>query len=749
MVHAGGYQFLSKWGSNGSGDTQFNYPYAVAIDPSKNVYVTDCGNRRVAKFTSSGEFVKKWGSEGSGDGQFSCPIGIAVDKNGYVYVVDNGNKRIQKFTSEGDFVVTWGTSGSGDGQFSNPWGVAVDPGGNVYVSETSNSKIQKFNSDGSFITKWGTYGTGDTQFYYPKGVAIDSSGNVYVADSNNSYIKKFDSNGTFIKKFGGPYSTYSTYHPSGVAVSPSGSILLTDGDNQVQEFTADGTFIRKWGSKGTGDGQFNNPYFPGVDAQGNVYVPDQNNHRIQKFAPCSFTLTSSQQSFSSNGGEGSVQLTASSSSCSWTATPAADWITIKSGSTGTGNGTVTYSVAANTEIVPRTGAIAVDTLTFTVTEAEKSILSATTQNFPVEGGTGSFNVVAPSSAPSLQWTAESDNWWITIINGNAGMGNGTVTFMVASNPETASRTGTITVSGQTFTVTQDALTISLELKAGWNFISFRLQPNDRSIENILAPVLSKVRIVWGYDNKLKKWLHYKPGAAGNLLLEMESQKGYWIYMKEAGTIVLAGSSMLPDVELDPGWNLVGYSGTDGAGTAAGVHDYLTDGWITFWTWDKGEWLAAFNGATNLQVKALETLHHNKAYWLKIQSEAYGLIGSAGGTVAGPRASVVVPGGAWAQSAPIQITPVSGSPLGEESHASGVFQITGIPDVFEQPLTIKIKLDRPVVGKALMMVGRDVVNLETGSVFRRYEYLAATEADGYMTAQIPPPATAATPLGISP
>ncbi|MEI6294238.1 MAG: BACON domain-containing protein, partial [Methanomicrobiales archaeon] len=442
-------------------------------------------------------------------------------------------------------------------------------------------------------------------------------------------------------------------------------------------------------------------------------------------------------------------MTASSSSCSWTATPAADWITIKSGSTGTGNGTVTYSVAANTEIVPRTGAIAVDTLTFTVTEAEKSILSATTQNFPVEGGTGSFNVVAPSSAPSLQWTAESDNWWITIINGNAGMGNGTVTFMVASNPETASRTGTITVSGQTFTVTQDALTISLELKAGWNFISFRLQPNDRSIENILAPVLSKVRIVWGYDNKLKKWLHYKPGAAGNLLLEMESQKGYWIYMKEAGTIVLAGSSMLPDVELDPGWNLVGYSGTDGAGTAAGVHDYLTDGWITFWTWDKGEWLAAFNGATNLQVKALETLHHNKAYWLKIQSEAYGLIGSAGGTVAGPRASVVVPGGAWAQSAPIQITPVSGSPLGEESHASGVFQITGIPDVFEQPLTIKIKLDRPVVGKALMMVGRDVVNLETGSVFRRYEYLAATEADGYMTAQIPPPATAATPLGISP
>ena len=80
-------------------------PSAIAIDSSSgNVYVADSGNNRIQKFTSSGkfkpDFVTKWGSPGSGDGQFSVPYGIAIDSSsGNVYVADKGNSRIEVFVS--------------------------------------------------------------------------------------------------------------------------------------------------------------------------------------------------------------------------------------------------------------------------------------------------------------------------------------------------------------------------------------------------------------------------------------------------------------------------------------------------------------------------------------------------------------------------------------------------------------------------------------------------------------------------
>ncbi len=58
------------------------------------------------------------------------------------------------------------------------------------------------------------------------------------------------------------------------------------GNNRVQKFTGDGTFVTKWGSTGTGDGQFDRAWSLSVDHTGNVYVCEYYNHRIQKFAPC-------------------------------------------------------------------------------------------------------------------------------------------------------------------------------------------------------------------------------------------------------------------------------------------------------------------------------------------------------------------------------------------------------------------------------------------------------------------------------
>jgi DNA-binding beta-propeller fold protein YncE len=64
--------------------------------------VVDRGNDRVQVFDNNGNFITKWGSPGSADGQFDNPVGVAVGADGRVYVTDEGNVRIQVFSSSGE-----------------------------------------------------------------------------------------------------------------------------------------------------------------------------------------------------------------------------------------------------------------------------------------------------------------------------------------------------------------------------------------------------------------------------------------------------------------------------------------------------------------------------------------------------------------------------------------------------------------------------------------------------------------------
>ncbi|MGG7382816.1 6-bladed beta-propeller, partial [Escherichia coli] len=92
---------------------------------------------RISKFAADGKFITKWGSEGTGDGQFTRIEDIAVDpSSGDVYVAELGNGRISKFAADGKFITKWGSEGTGDGQFTRIEDIAVDPSsGDVYVAE--------------------------------------------------------------------------------------------------------------------------------------------------------------------------------------------------------------------------------------------------------------------------------------------------------------------------------------------------------------------------------------------------------------------------------------------------------------------------------------------------------------------------------------------------------------------------------------------------------------------------------------
>jgi hypothetical protein len=171
-------------------------------------------------------------------------------------------------------------------------------------------------------------------------------------------------------------------------------------------------------------------------------------------AGCAFALAQTNQSVPAQGGAGSVGITAGAA-CPWSAVSNADWITITGGSSGTGAGSVAFSVAPNTGPA-RSGTLTIAGQAFTVNQDAASssncaaVIAPTSQGIGAGGGSGTVGV---TDGPGCAWTATSNAAWITIASGASGTGNGTVTYNVAST--TTSRSGTLTIAGQTFTVIQN------------------------------------------------------------------------------------------------------------------------------------------------------------------------------------------------------------------------------------------------------------------------------------------------------
>jgi hypothetical protein len=177
---------------------------------------------------------------------------------------------------------------------------------------------------------------------------------------------------------------------------------------------------------------------------------------------CTVAINPTSQSVPAAGATGVIVTVTAPSGCARPATSNATWITVASGATGSGNGTVTLNVAANAGAA-RTGTVTIGDQTFTVNQAAAAAqcsysINPTSQTVGSDAGTGS--PVAVTAAAGCAWTATANVGWLQITSGASGTGNGTVNFNFSSFSG-SSRTGTLTIAGQTFTVSQVRCTITV------------------------------------------------------------------------------------------------------------------------------------------------------------------------------------------------------------------------------------------------------------------------------------------------
>jgi len=390
---------INQWGCYGDKDGQFKYPTDIGIDSKNNVLVVDggmrwpngpsFGNHRIQKFTTNGEFITKWGSFGTGDGQFTYPISIGITSNDNIYILERGQgiltegglERVQLFkenVSPEKPIVDWISHGKGNNSdilrdftikgFNFQTGATVklsrqgesDINVTDVMVENSNEikcnidlrnatigywNVNVTNPNGQLetfpncleviiaspknILIWGgwAYPESQTTFRRPQRIAIDKWGFVYVTDAHISLssgryesqkVKKYDSSGNFIIEWdnvaenpvgiavdtlgnffvadnnnnrvdkydsqGNFIRQWTVNNPVDLAIDVSDNIFVINAiNNKIEKYNSNGNYIDSWGLEGSGQGQFKNPGGLGIDSLGNVYVADTQNHRIQKF----------------------------------------------------------------------------------------------------------------------------------------------------------------------------------------------------------------------------------------------------------------------------------------------------------------------------------------------------------------------------------------------------------------------------------------------------------------------------------
>jgi tripartite motif-containing protein 71 len=289
------YELVNEWGSEGNEDGQFVRPHDLDFSPTEDkLYIVDRDNNRIQVFDKNGTFLFKWGEEGEGDGEFTLPYGLDVDREGNVWVADRGNNRIQEFDPNGNFLLSFGSEGEEEGEFRELRHVGVDDKlKRVYAVDSENHRIQIFDINGTFIKSSGTLGNASGQFNVPVTLVIDSKGDLFINERGNERVQKLSAEGDPILMWGSRGPGQSQFcHSEHLAIDKFDNIYVADPQSDpgcsleasIKKFDNNGKFITSWRVLPAGDSEAD-PEHLAVDSDGNVYLSERGNHRIQVYRP--------------------------------------------------------------------------------------------------------------------------------------------------------------------------------------------------------------------------------------------------------------------------------------------------------------------------------------------------------------------------------------------------------------------------------------------------------------------------------
>jgi len=173
--------------------------------------------------------------------------------------------------------------------FGSVSGVAINSKGHVFLLHRGPGPLMEFDADGNFIRA-----LGDGLFDRPHGLRIDADDNIWTTDVAGHVVYKFNPAGRILMVLGvrgrpGEWHDFGHLRlfnePNEAVVGPTGELFVLQGhgkgESLVLKFDRDGNFIKTWGKKGRGPGEFDLPHSLVFDAQGLLYIADRNNARIQ------------------------------------------------------------------------------------------------------------------------------------------------------------------------------------------------------------------------------------------------------------------------------------------------------------------------------------------------------------------------------------------------------------------------------------------------------------------------------------
>ena len=239
---------------------------------------------------------------GNGRGQFFEPRGVAVGPDGSrTYIVDSLNGRIEVFDATGELVAVWGDADEGDEltltvteQGLGPSGIAVGADGLVYVADTWAHRIVVLDPDGRVVRTFGEYLDNEDStdpilnpgtFFGPRGITVTAT-EIYVTDTGNERVQVFALDGTFVRTFGGTGSEPTQLiEPVGITIASDGRVYVADSGNaRISVFDQDGTVSASWPVEAWTGAAFYEPYLT-ASPDGLIYASSSLTSSVLVFDP--------------------------------------------------------------------------------------------------------------------------------------------------------------------------------------------------------------------------------------------------------------------------------------------------------------------------------------------------------------------------------------------------------------------------------------------------------------------------------